>query len=164
VAPLVTASELATYLQRDLDTASAEFAIAGASGVLRSYCRWSISRQTDVWWLNGGATVLDLPTLYVNEIVSVAVGDTTYDDHILLAGGQLYRADWWPRGYANVRVEADHGYAVIPDEVRLVACSIAARFYVNPEGLASKSGGDAGRAYTGLSQMEIGLVSGYRLP
>lgn len=161
--PLVTAEDLATYLQRDLDTAAAEFAVAGASGLVRAYCRWPVSRVAETVTLSGdGGRLLSLPTLRLVTLGPVTVGGAAVTDFTASPGGQLFRASGWPVGLGNVTAEMTHGYAPVPDEVRIVACSVAAKLYSNPESLVAKSSGDDGRTFSVLSGLEMSLISSYR--
>lgn len=172
--PLVTPEEFSGYMQRDVDRYTAELVLAGASGLVRNYCRWPISRiENDIRVFDGdGSRWLNLPTLKLNDVTSVSV-DTGADDPLaltvgtdfrLLPNGMLWRSAGWPIGYANVTIDFDHGYDPVPDEVRIVVCALAAKFYSNPEGLTSRSGGDSNRAFSELSSLEMQLIAGHRLP
>lgn len=165
---LVTADEFAGYLQRDLDRYSAELALAGASGLVRIYCGWPISRiAADVLTVDShGGTALMLPTLRLNAVTAVGLADgTTMDASAYTWGtnGVLYKADGWPIGPRAATATVDHGYDPVPDEVRIVVCAVAARLYSNPEGLASKSSGDGGKTFGQLSDLEVRLIAGHRL-
>lgn len=172
---LVTVEELAAYLQRDVNQATAELALAGASAIVREYCRWGIARNSAATLVldASGSRVLNLPTLKLNAVRSVTVDGTELDpsEYTWSAGGQLYREAGWPRGFRTVTAVVDHGHDPIPDDVRIVVCAIAARYLSNPENLRSKSIGGISRSYvvdtpTGadFTQIEAGILHGHRLP
>jgi hypothetical protein len=65
----------------------------------------------------------------------------------------------------RVEVDADHGYEPIPDELRIVCCSVAARLYSNPENLLQRSAGTSSQMFRdlSLSELETRLISPHRL-
>lgn len=171
--PLVTAEEFASYLQRDLDRATAELAIGGASGVVRNFCRWNVARESATFTLDAiGSTLLVLPTLKLVSVDEVRVGGDVLDAsaYTWSQGGQLYAAGRWPVGHRLVEVDVVHGYEPVPDEVKLVTCALAARSMVNPEGLRSKTVGTVAKVFVfetirgDLSELEASMISGHRLP
>ncbi len=165
--PLVTPEEFAGYMQRDLDRYTADLVTRGASALVRGYCGWGISRADDTWTLNGtGTHVLPLPTLHLTDVPSVVVDGTAYTwgvDYTFDETGLLYRPSGWPVGVRNIVATVTHGYDPVPDDVRLVVCALAAKSYANPEGLTGKSSGDGSRSYAPLSDLEMALISNYRL-
>ena len=171
--PLASTESFASYLQRDLDTATAMLALAGASALIRGYCGWSISQETTTMVRDGNGTeVLSLPTLKLNAVTSVTVGGVVLDSdaYEIASRGQLRRPGGaWPYGFANISAYVDHGYAVIPDDVQLVTCSLAARYYTNPDSLRSKASGDDSRVYAAViinsdfAELAMQLLAAYRL-
>lgn len=108
MADLFTLPELASYLQQDLDTSTAEVARRRASGWLRSATKlteWPAVITDDLWgW------ALDLAVMaYQNPewAQSVTVGGVTTNwgdlstrrDEILAAAGALYNTAGVPGGY-----------------------------------------------------------------
>jgi hypothetical protein len=177
---LVSVEDFAAYLQRDLDRCTADLALAGASGLVRQYLRWDLSRTTETFVVDThGSRTVALPTLRLNGVDEVSVvrrpPGTTLPVSTLLApaeytwsaSGLLWLDTPTPNGFRAVSVVADHGYDPIPDEVRLVVCAIAARAYSNPDGLRSQTVGGVGRGYAAAAEMtalEVGLIAGFRLP
>lgn len=170
---LVVDEDFAAYLQRDLDRATAELALAGASGVVRAFCRWSISAEDTTFTVDGtGSRILRLPTLCLTAVESVTVDGTALDplDYRWSANGLIERGAGWPRRFRAVDVACSHGYDVTPDEIRIVVLSLAARYYGNPDGLRSKTVGDISRTFLlesmrgDMTQLETALIDGYRLP
>jgi hypothetical protein len=171
---LVAAEEFAGYLQRDLDRYTAETALAAASGLVRHYCRWPISAESTTFVQDGnGAQLLSLPTLRLNAVTAVRVGGVLLDpgQYEWSRGGQLYRnGAYWPARFRSVEADVEHGYAEVPDEVRAVVLALTTRYYVNPDGLRSKSVGAVSRTFGDaaaagdLTRLEMSLIAGYRLP
>jgi hypothetical protein len=166
--PLITAEELAGYLQRDLDRYSADLAVQGASGLVRTACGWNVSRVVETLTVNGnGSASMNLPTLRLNDVTEVRVDGVVVDASAYGwgANGVLVAVSRWPLGLRRVEVDADHGYEPIPDELRIVCCSVAARLYSNPENLLQRSAGTSSQMFRdlSLSELETRLISPHRL-
>jgi hypothetical protein len=164
--PLVTAEDLASYLQRDLDRSTADLAVAGASGAVRGWCLWDLSAAEVTFTVDGsGSRVLALPTLHLESVEEVRVDGEVIDPsgYTWSAGGLLERAAGWPRRFRAVDVDCHHGYDPIPDLLRLVSLERAARQYDNPQRLASKSVGGVSQSYE-LTELEMAQLGPYRLP
>ena len=167
LSPLITAEELAGYLQRDLDRFSAELAIRGASGVVRTFCGWNLSQVVETLTVDANGSVsVNLPTLQLNDVTEVRVDGQVLDpsQYGWGANGVLVARYRWPDGLRRIAADVDHGYDPIPDELRIVASTIAGRLYSNPEGLTQKSSGDNSRSFGAvLSDLEMRLITAYRL-
>jgi hypothetical protein len=174
---LVSADDFNTYLQRPatVDTAQATMALAGASGVVRHFCRWVISEEAPVTFaLDGNGTdILNLPTLRLNAVSEIRIDGVIVEPgrYEWSRGGQIQLDGWWPRRFRSIEVDGDHGYATIPDEVRAVVMSLATRYYINPDGLRSKTVGGVSRTYMlesasgkPLTELETAMIAGYRIP
>lgn len=167
--PLVTEGDLNDYLQRPVPPNQAALAVVGASGIVRSHCRWEISREEAVTFKvdGSGSQVLGLPSLYVTDVTSVAVNTVPLDlaDLRWSKRGQLYRSTGWAR-WSTVEVECDSGYTDIPDVIKIVTLSVAARYVNNPQGLRSATVGAVQRTYanTQLNSLELALLDAFRLP
>jgi len=166
---LVTTSQLASRLQMDLDAATAQLAVDGASGLVRAVARQTISfvsQETVV--LTGGERVLTLPNRPAivdgsNPLTVTELGEFGGTDVPMIenrdysrVGNELTRGyPWWwnntqrlmgyPRARPlgiwtpRVRVTYSHGYQTIPDEIQSCVLDAAAVLYDNPTGLRSFS-------------------------
>lgn len=148
----------------------AALALAGASGIVRTYCRWEISREEAATFKvdGSGVRVLSLPTLHITDVTSVEVDGTplTVNTDVFWATrGQLYRAEDWPR-WSTVEVVADSGYVDTPDVIKIVTLSLAARLVANPSALKSAAVGAVQRTFadTRLNSLELALLDAFRLP
>lgn len=170
---LVTNEELASYLQRDLDTATTILLVRAASAIARSYCRWSIGLETTTFVMDGGGgNSLALPTMNLVSVSEVRVdGAAVTDLYAYSRNGTLGMSTLaltFPAGLGNVAVDCVHGYVTIPDDIKLAVLSIAARGYTNPTNLKSAAIGTAVRAWDNsagvVSQLDLMLLAPYRLP
>lgn len=165
---LATEPELEIYLQRTVSPDLAVLALQSASGMVRDYCGWQISREDTTFLVDTDAitTVLDLPTMHLVDVAEVrvngdAIAEAFVPQPIWKARGQIF---WiWPR-HAKVEVDVTHGYEAAPDIVRLVTLAVAARIINNPDDVKSSSVGSVSRTYeTSLSALELRLLDRYRL-
>jgi hypothetical protein len=167
VASLATPSQLASRVQGDVDTASAELALANASGLIRAIARQYfefVSQETVDLVGNGRILVLPQRPAVVdgpNPLTVVELGDFGIPDATLLEGRDFERLgneltrgypSWWagsrlqgwpgrPIGLwaPRVRVTYSHGYTTIPDDIVALCLDIAQALFTNPEGLRSMS-------------------------
>lgn len=164
--PLVTPEELASYLQHDLDRATAELAIAGASGAVRGHCRWDLALAEQTFVVDGtGSRLLLLPTLHLVSVEEVRVDGQALeaDEYTWSENGALERAARWPRKLRGIEVDCNHGHDPIPDLPRMVTLELAARQYDNPQRLSSKTVGGVSQGWE-LSELEMARLDPYVLP
>lgn len=151
---LVTVSELASFLQKDLDTASATLAIEIATGLVQGAAEQRIVRVADETvtldldehdcglWLN-------LPERPVVSVGTVLVGATAVTDFTSqLRRGRLFRAYGWRSAtlpYWNapstVTVTYTHGYATGDQKLqvaRAATLALAAVAHENSTGVTSE--------------------------
>lgn len=171
--PLATAGELDVHLQRTVDPDQAGQAVQLASGAVRAYCKWDLTRQTTTLQAAGtGTVVLTLPTLELIDVTAVRIGGVALDlDPALLSWtrrGQLLRPAGWPR-LGNVEVDCTHGYDPVPDLIKLVVLELAAKGLNNPLGLVSATVGQVTRTYASssntpaLSELDQRLLERYSI-
>lgn len=166
-ASLVEAADLDIHLQRTIEPDAAALALAGASGLVRAYCGWNLSRETTTFTTTGNDTViLSLPTLHLLSISEIRIGGLALApgaQPIPMIRGQIVWASTWPSGQ-QIEVDAEHGYDELPDVVRLVVLTIAARILSNPEDAKVATVGSVSRTYdTTLTSLDMRLLDAYRL-
>ena len=182
MAAFATASELASHLQRDLDTATAVLALDNASQQIRSLVHWSITEEVGVvLTMEGrGERSLRLPTRLLTAVASVVedgVTLTVLTDYDWTSEGQLLRADGtvWSRKVRSVVVTYTHGYAAGSEKLRTaraVCLDLAGDLYDNLAGLRSYTVGGVSETYAGgavdlgvgLSDVQCKALASYRLP
>jgi len=154
MAQYATESELASYLQQDLDTASATLALTLASG--------EFSAAAETWWTPTSTTYkataygnceVDLPYKPVSAVSAVRIngnvitGWVLRGDTLYRAAGFGYRYGWPPDA---LEVDLTHGYATAPDDVKLATLEIASGLYDNPSGVVSEAIDDYTVRYNGV--------------
>lgn len=149
MADLFTLSELASYLQRDLDTSSATLARDMAHGIVRDHCRQEITtatvtRRLPVVYDRRGWYV-QIPEQNLTAVTTVVVNGTTVTTHTVdLLNRQVRLVDGVPTDDADEDVEDQAvvtytaGYSTVPGNVKAVALAVAGRIYDNPQGLRSR--------------------------
>lgn len=185
MADLFTLAELASYLQRDIDTATATLAQSAGQGLVRAYTRQNIDTRTYTSTrvpvtIHGERYTVLLPQRPVTAVTSVTVNGTAYvagADYTwdgvnarlwlrYLAGSSTSFIDEW---WAVVTYTA--GYATVPDAVKGVALSVAGRAYDNPRGIrseaiddysATRAGADDDLAGVTLTAAEMAALRPYR--
>ena len=135
----VTAANLASYLQNDVDTASANLAITQAEALVRGYTRQTITTATSTAALlpinvgPAGYTV-ELPQRPVTAVTTVAVSGVTYVDGVDYAWDgtsnyiRLSVVEESTDSFAAAPVASvtyTHGYATAPGDVVAVALAVA---------------------------------------
>lgn len=143
MAMLATATELAGYLQQDLDTYSAEQALTLGTAEFCRVAETQFAATASTWSSIGdGCTVLELPYNDVTAVSAVRVNGSTVTGWTLRVG-TLYRAAGfgarcsWPPD--QVDVDLTYGRTAVPDDVKLAVLEIAAGMYDHPEGWISES-------------------------
>lgn len=164
--PLASAEELASYLQNDLDRATADLLLAGASAMIRDECGWPISLQEGATLVadSTGSRLLLLPTLNLLTVAEVRVDGVALDtdQYTWSATGAVYRGAGWPAKFRSVEVDCDHGYDPSPDSVKLVALEVASRGYANPERVASRGVGGVSVSFN-LDPVDLARLDPFRL-
>jgi hypothetical protein len=176
VADLFTIPDLASKLQRDVDTYSAELARSDATALIEGYTHRSFTSQaevTEIKRINSGRVTLRQP---VSEVASVKFVDGTHrypttwtfdgiDKVWVGQGTEIINLPTYDEcTYYTAEVTYTTGYTTPPADVVAVALAVAARGYSNPEGRRSETIG--AYSYTnagdGESVASAGLLEGER--
>jgi hypothetical protein len=161
---LVTAEQLASHLQQDLDRASAEQAIETASAFVESKTGLAFTARTATVRLPAtSALELVVPLRPLRAVTSVSIGGTTYTD-FEPGDGVLWRASGWRTRFGAQRVEVtvDYGFTAVPDDIQGVVREVAATIYEGRQGVASEGVDDYRANYTGeLSQTSKETLAAY---
>lgn len=180
-----TPQDLATFLHTPVDTAAAQLALDLASGTIRAATGQKFDRVLgDSVTLDGGGTSsILLPQQPVTAVTSVSITDWgffNYSYQVPALSWRLFagRIRWvgaggWSSGVGGwsrlVTVVYDHGYTVVPDDVRQVCLTLAADTFTNPENLDQERVDDyqyrrTGRQQAGRQLDDLAaLVRRYRL-
>lgn len=157
---LATDEDLASLLQRDIDTASAVLALEVSTAVVQAAAGQRIVRATStdriVW--GGADRVLLLPERPVIEVASVTYGGSVLEEGTesgtwRLAPGGIWRDLGWTECAGEpspVTVTWTHGYLSTDQEIQLgrgVALGLARGLFTNPDGVAREQIDDYAVAY-----------------
>lgn len=124
-----------------------EAIVRQAQSAIRRYCGWHIAPVVmETLTLDGpGGRHLWLPSLRVNDIVSVTNAGTSVDLTTGLdwsASGYLeLRSGCWSHRPRQIVVELNHGFADIPGELVEAVVSVASRAASSPAGAVEESTG-----------------------
>jgi hypothetical protein len=165
---LATPADLASLLQRDVDTASATLAIEVSTAVVQA----AVDRQRIIQVVDDTTVIdlgpdhcglyLDLPDRPVTAVSSVTIGTTAVTDFVLQASkNRLWRAlGWRPVGLTpwyspwTVTVINTHGLASGDQKLQLArgaVLSLARGLFTNPDGTVREQIDDYQVAYAEAS-------------
>lgn len=180
--PLASLDDLTAYLAGPpANEGQATFLLDAMSALVRSYCRWSITKVEDstTWAVDtDGSQLLTVPTLALRSVTGVSVRGTPVDLSEVdygASGVLCRRLHPWPRGLAAVSVTGVHGYDEAPPEVAAVVCSLVSRsialagrgpvtqYRVGAISVSYGRGENSGEN-VGLNPIESAVLDRYRLP
>lgn len=174
--------ELARLSRTELDTASAEVARTLATGIVAN----GIGRKpgqpvesatlTEVLRVDRDSLCIDLPRRPVAAVASVAVdgvelAESAWEWNPGRPRVWLLAAPSWAGREPVASVTYTGGWTVIPDDIRAVALSVAARVYRSADGLRSvsiddysetRAGSDEDLAGVSLLKGERAILDSYR--
>jgi hypothetical protein len=137
--------EFASYVQSDVDTATATLLRDLVTDALRSATGQTFDLVSSTVSLTPPeGQELVLPQLPATAPTNVKVGGVTVTDWFFQTD-RLYRLGGW-LAYdtttgtpLNVEVSYSHGYSTVPGDLKRIALQAAARAYLNPTGLQQHS-------------------------
>lgn len=143
MAQYATASELAAYLQQDLDTASANQALQLASAEFSLAAdTWFTSQSITYATTGTRATGIVLPFNPITAVTAVRINTVAVTGWTLI-GNKLYRSagfgSYSPTVPDLLEVDLTHGYTTVPDDVKQAVLEIAAMTYDNPTGAMTET-------------------------
>lgn len=174
MAVLAVAADLAALIQdTTYTTAALSQALTVASSEIRAYTGQQFDATSDVVVVSpqsGG--VVFLPQIPVQSVTQVeifipdpvtgiqgwAMVDPSY--YRSNSHGTVYLTQWlptWPNGWDTVRVTYSHGYSTIPDELRDLCLSLAARWLDNPYQDSATRAGAVSTDYISRSSKDLTL-------
>lgn len=186
MAAFASTADLASYLQQTFtadETATASLLLDLATAAVVRACRGQqISYvANDTVTLRGAySNRLRLPQRPVVDVTAVLIEDQAVSDYEWTGKDVLYRPYGWafqpgistpvqavtgailvnpePRPY-KVTVTYSHGYQTIPDDLRGVCVSVAARAFSNPRGLREEMIGSYREQYAGAGDVLVPGIS-----
>ena len=152
--------QLASYVQADLDEASATLARTLATGLIQAHTAQTLFKAETTDRLERDpfdAARLLLPQLPVDgaeDITTVGVDNGATTDWTRFGQSLVMDSGAWDE---QVDVTYTHGFATIPATIQAVALACASRIMVNPGGIRSSAVGDVSTTFAGADD---DLVSG----
>lgn len=152
MASFATPADLASWIQSDVDTATATLLLASSSAAIRAYCGWNITEEVVTGDVIDGSGDWDiwLPTRNLTAVASVSndgVALTVGTQYEWFRTGRLTRlAALWTRKAKGVLATYTHGYPTGHpklDLAKAVCLTASARQMTNPAGLRSETVGGA---------------------
>lgn len=153
---LATPSDLASFLQQDLDASTANLLVECATGVVQAATGQRIVRATTTPSIPGVfSRWLDLPQWPVVSVATVELDGEVITDWSLI-GVRLWRPAGWQASSRPSVVEPTytHGYHPTDQMLQLArgaVLSLCAPFYDNPAGASSVKIDDYAATYTAMA-------------
>lgn len=136
---LASATELAGWMQKDLDTYTANQALTLSSDLFEDEADTKFSVTSTTYTAQGyGQAEISLPRRPVVAVQSITVDGIAVTDYAAI-GPDLYRILRWggTNAYAStIVITYTYGYAAVPDRVKEAVLWMASQVYDNPAGLA----------------------------
>jgi hypothetical protein len=131
-----TASELASYIQSDVDTSTAVLLLQLASAEFNREADTSFTPITATWSEAGnGGLVMIVPWRPITAVTAVRIAGTTVTDYSRIEQ-RFYRTGGWGSPWAFppdlIEIDLTYGYATVPDEVKAAVLETAAQAYQQP--------------------------------
>ena len=133
----VTASELASYLKQDVDTATATLNIQTLSAMFSTRAATAFTPTSITWEIEGlGYAQLIIPYKPIISVSAIRINGVAITDYTRVRS-KLYRLAGFgtPGQFPPDVVEVDltHGYATPPDDVRGAVLESAGAAYSSPD-------------------------------
>ncbi|MGW3437057.1 hypothetical protein ACWDB3_07735 [Streptomyces bacillaris] len=148
--PWATPEELRLHLRLPaIDAEEAATVIAAAERTVRGDLEQIIDAVAGdtIGLVGNGRRVINLPEMPVTHVASVTVDGTLLEAGAWRVNRYGILTGWWPLD-ADITVVYDHGYAVIPEQIKAVCLQVAGRAWVHAHAaVASESLGDRSITY-----------------
>jgi hypothetical protein len=180
--PFATPAELSAYTKGAISATDerSQSLLAGASEAIRRFAGWNIAPAQDMTvTLDGGGSVLYLPSLQVNSISSITVRGTELPasdyEWSRQTGNVRQIAGWgWPEVWGGIVVTFNSGYASVPDDLKQIVLQVSSIAMSSPTGATREQAGAVSMQWAttapgvagGLSLLErdLAILATYKLP
>ena len=152
---MIAVSDLEAFLQQDLSDypTEAQAAVDQGIGVVEAHCKRRFAQVTgDVRTMRWRARIV-LPDPPVSHISSITVDGIDCPYEIDATGNA-----WLGRHGSQAVITYTHGFATVPEAVRLVALRLASRIFKNPMGRVSYT--SEGQTYSAAMDVSPRIMTG----
>lgn len=154
MASFATPQELSDYtagLISPTDVRS-QVILDGATLAIQNYCGWNIAPAEDVTvYLDGGASVLYLPTLKLNSVDSITVDGSvlTQTDYewSRVTGNIRSKRGWFPDSWGGTVVSFNSGWAEAPADLKQVVLQVSSQALSSPTGATREQAGQVAMSW-----------------
>ncbi|QZE10228.1 head-to-tail adaptor [Microbacterium phage Doobus] len=186
MASFATPAELSAYTKGNISPTDgrSQLILNGASEAIRRYAGWNIAPAEDVTvTLDGGGSVLYLPSLKVNSLAAITIDGTPVDlsrvEWSRRTGNVRWkpRENWstyWRETWGGIEVTFNSGYAETPADLKSVVLQVSSIALSSPTGATREQAGQVAIEWAttapgvagGLSLLarDLAVVNSYRLP
>ena len=157
-----------------------QLVLDGATQAIRNYCGWNIAPAEDLTvTLDGGGSVLYLPSLKVNSIASITVGGTALaatDYEWSKRTGNVRRKNHcdFPEVWGGIVVAFNSGHAEVPQDLKTLVLQVSAMALSSPTGATREQAGQVAISWAttapgvsgGLSLLDrdLAMLAAYLIP
>ncbi|WNO28723.1 head-to-tail adaptor [Microbacterium phage FlameThrower] len=180
MAAFATPAELSAHTKGAISPTDerSQLILDGATEAIRRYCGWNIAPAEDVTvTLDGGGSVLYLPSLKVNSVASVLVDGVAFTDfEWSRRTGNLRRkgGGHFPDIWGGIVVTFNSGFETAPADLKEVVLQVSSIALSSPTGATREQAGQVAMSWAttapgvagGLSLLgrDLAIVNTYRLP
>jgi len=144
-----TPDELSEYTNGLIapDDPRSQIILEGATAGIRKYARWHIAPAADVTdYLDGGASVLYLQTLKLNDVESITVDGsvlavTDYEWSRVTGNIRSKLTCGFPDSWGGIIVTYNSGYSEIPADLKQIVLQVSAQALSSPTGATREQAG-----------------------
>jgi hypothetical protein len=178
-----TPAELSAYTKGAVSPTDgrSQLVLEGASEAIRRYAGWNIAPPEDVTvTLDGGGSVLYLPSLKVNSLDSITVDGVPWvsgaDYEWSRRTGNVRRRDggFFPEVWGGIVVVFNSGYTTVPADLKEIVLQVSSIALSSPTGATREQAGQVAMSWAitapgvsgGLSLLDrdLAILNTYRLP
>lgn len=164
-----TPADLTAYTEGaiSLTDPRAQDMLDGATAAIRRRCGWNIAPADDFTLiLDGGSSVLYLPTLQLNSVTSIVVNGTalTYPDDYewsqVTGNVRSKQSGGFPDSWGGTVVSFNSGYTTVPADLKEIVLQVVSIALSSPTGATREQ---AGQVAVSWATTEIGVSGGLSL-
>lgn len=181
MASFASPAELAEYTAGLIgpDDPRSQVILDGATKALQNYAGWHIAPAESVTLiLDGGSSVLYLPTLKLNSVTSITVDGalqdvTSYEWSRVTGNVRVKNHGYFPDSWGGITVVFNSGHATVPADLKQIVLQVSAQALSSPTGATREQAGQVSMQWAttapgvagGLSLLgrDLAIIGHYRI-